>query len=146
MIMICHPSSIPSARCCFCILFPVHWLLYHSLSLSYCHYSARQATLFVTEDIPALTSGNMVPTITIRYAPRDLDHLDPNGEGWWPSPGNTLPEKDPDFDSMIVIWDPRYVSEHRCLCPLLSPCFLLFPCSLKQLNSTLSQMYRLGTK
>jgi hypothetical protein len=49
----------------------------------------------------------MVPTITVRYPDRALTELSPNGGGWWPSPANTAAERDPAFDSVIVIWDPR---------------------------------------
>jgi hypothetical protein len=75
--------------------------------------AAIAATKFVTEDIPALTSGNMVPLLTIRYPARPLTQLDSFaiGQGWWPSPANTAADRDPAFDSVIVIWDPRCMDQ-----------------------------------
>ena len=70
------------------------------------------ATQFVETDIPALTSGNMIPELTIRYPDHSLTQLDPYGQGWWPSPTNTAPDRDPAFDSVIVIWDPRVVDQY----------------------------------
>jgi hypothetical protein len=69
--------------------------------------AALAANQFVEIDIPALTSGNMIPQITVRFPERALNYLSPVGDGWWPSPQNTEPERDPAFDSVIVIWDPR---------------------------------------
>jgi len=74
--------------------------------------ASNAATLFVEEDIPALTSGNMIPTLEIRYPQRALTHLSPIGGGWWPSPEDTVQERDPDFDSVIVIWDPRSTDQN----------------------------------
>src|SRR5689334_21292155 len=71
-----------------------------------------QATQFVQNDIPALDSGNMIPELTIRYPDHPLTQLDHYGDTWWwPSPANTAPERDPAFDSVIVIWDPRVVDQ-----------------------------------
>ena len=70
------------------------------------------ATEFVETDIPALTSGNMIPELTIRYPDHPLTGLEPLGEGWWPSPLSTAADRDPAFDSVIVIWDPRVVEEY----------------------------------
>lgn len=69
--------------------------------------AAESARLFVTEDIPALNSGNMIPTVTIRFPERVLNQLSPFGEGWSAAPQDTAAERDPAFDSVIVIWDPR---------------------------------------
>jgi len=69
--------------------------------------AALASTLFVEDDIPALTSGNMIPEVTVRFPERALTELSPVGGGWWPSPADTAPERDPQFDSVIVIWDPR---------------------------------------
>ena len=68
---------------------------------------AAAARDFVETDIPALTSGNMVPRITIRFPDHKLTRLSPNRGGWWPSPQDTYADRDPDFDSVIVIWDTR---------------------------------------
>lgn len=62
------------------------------------------ATQFFEEDVPALTSGNMYPILTIRYPTRTLNHLD-SFCGYWPSEVNTVAERDPAFDSVVVIWD-----------------------------------------
>jgi len=74
-------------------------------------YEKEQAALaaseFVTTDIPALDSGNMQPLLTLRYPAHPLTSLDPFSTGWWPSPGNTAADRDPAFDAVIVIWDPR---------------------------------------
>ena len=70
------------------------------------------ATQFVETDIPALNSGNMVPELTIRYPDHPLTGLERDGEGWWPSPLSTARDRDPAFDSVIVIWDPRVVDEY----------------------------------
>ncbi|WP_338416749.1 hypothetical protein [uncultured Sphaerotilus sp.] len=69
--------------------------------------TAEQAKLFVERDIPALTSGNMLPTLTVRHARQPMKTLSPVGEGWWPAQGDVLSELDPAFDSVIVVWDPR---------------------------------------
>jgi hypothetical protein len=69
--------------------------------------AAAAAKDFVEIDIPALTSGNMIPRLTIRYPERKLNRLSPHGSGWWPSPQDTVAERDPNFDSVIVIWDTR---------------------------------------
>ena len=75
--------------------------------------AALAATQFVETDIPALTSGNMVPELTIRYPDHALTKLEPYTPGsWWPSPAMTLPDRDPAFDSVIVIWDPRVVDQN----------------------------------
>lgn len=70
------------------------------------------ATQFVETDIPALTSGNMIPELTIRYPDHPLSQLDAYGQAWWPSPANTASDRDPAFDSVIVIWDPRVVDQN----------------------------------
>jgi hypothetical protein len=69
-------------------------------------FSAKQ---FVEIDIPALTSGNMIPEITVRFPERALTELSAIGSGWWPSPEDTALERDSEFDSVIVIWDPRAI-------------------------------------
>ena len=74
--------------------------------------AALTAAQFVENDIPALTSSNMIPELTIRYPDHALTKLDPYGSGWWPSPANTAPERDRAFDSVIVIWDPRVVDQY----------------------------------
>jgi hypothetical protein len=68
------------------------------------------ATQFVNADIPALNSGNMIPELTVRY-PGTLRHLSWLGDGWWPSPADTAPERDAAFDSVIVIWQPTVVDQ-----------------------------------
>ncbi|MBS0435798.1 MAG: hypothetical protein JSR75_13070 [Proteobacteria bacterium] len=69
--------------------------------------TAEQARLFVETDIPALSSGNMLPTITLRYAREPLRSLSPILGGWWPAQGDVMKELDPEFDSVIVVWEPR---------------------------------------
>lgn len=69
--------------------------------------AAESARLFVEQDIPALNSGNMIPTITIRYPDHALSKLSPFGDGWSPAPQDTVLDRDAAFDSVIVIWDPR---------------------------------------
>ncbi len=69
------------------------------------------ATRFVNTDIPALTSGHMVPYLTIRHA-GTLSSLATFGSEWWPSPweADINPQRDPAFDSVIVVWQP-YVTD-----------------------------------
>lgn len=74
--------------------------------------AANAARQFVEKDIPALTSTNMLPRLTIRYPEEPLTELSRHGEGWWPSPENTAPSRDPAFDSVIVIWDPRTIDQN----------------------------------
>ncbi len=69
------------------------------------------ATRFVEEDIPVLTSGNMIPTLTIRFPERPLTQLGPRDGGWWPDPESTTLERDPAFDSVIVIWEPWCIDQ-----------------------------------
>lgn len=66
-----------------------------------------QARHFVQQDIPALSSGNMLPEFTARVAHEPLKSLSPFFEGWWPAQGDVIKELDPAFDSVIVIWEPR---------------------------------------
>lgn len=69
--------------------------------------AAANATTFVTTDIPALSSQNMVPTVQVRYPEHPLSRLSAIGGGWWPSPDDVMADRDRSFDSVIVIWDPR---------------------------------------
>jgi hypothetical protein len=73
--------------------------------------AASAARRFVLQDIPLLTSGNMVPTVEVRFPARPLTELSPFGSGWWPAPSDTVPERDFAFDSVLVIWDPNGVDE-----------------------------------
>lgn len=82
--------------------------------------AALAATEFVETDIPALTSGNMVPELTIRYPDHPLTQLDTYGQGWWPSPANTVADRDRTFDSVIVIWDPRVVDQYTGIAHLIT--------------------------
>jgi hypothetical protein len=63
------------------------------------------ARRFVRRDIPALTSQNMIPRLEVHYPQKPLTELTPIGNGWWPDPKNTRRDRDPAFDSVIVIWD-----------------------------------------
>lgn len=72
--------------------------------------AAANAARFVNNDIPALSSGNMVPELTVRY-PGTLRRLTELGGGWWPSPADTAGERDPSFDSVIVIWQPTVTDQ-----------------------------------
>jgi hypothetical protein len=71
--------------------------------------SKEAITQFVEEDIPALTSGNMIPSLTVRYPERALTKLSHAGDGWSPSPWDVSADGDPAYDSVIVIWDPVVV-------------------------------------
>ncbi|HEU4765767.1 MAG TPA: hypothetical protein VFS77_00295, partial [Pyrinomonadaceae bacterium] len=82
-----------------------------AMTLAEVERATLAATQFVETDIPALTSGYMIPELTIRYPEHALTQLDPVGEGWSPSPANTAADRDPNFDSVIVIWDPRVIDE-----------------------------------
>ena len=85
----------------------------HRYVASMTHDESQKAALaakrFVEVDIPALTSGNMVPEVSIRFPDHALSHLSPTGGGYWPSPEDTAEDRDPEFDSVIVIWDTRAV-------------------------------------
>jgi hypothetical protein len=72
--------------------------------------AAANATRFVNTDIPALTSGNMIPTLTVRY-PGTLRTLTAFGNAWWPSTADTAADRDVAFDSVIVIWQPTVVDQ-----------------------------------
>ena len=65
----------------------------------------QEVTRFAEVDIPALNSGNMIPTLTIRYPEQALTQLTGYGEGWSPAPWDVNADLDPAFDSVIVIWD-----------------------------------------
>jgi len=86
---------------------------YHHYVASMTQDEMEQAVLiakqFVEIDIPSLTSENMVPEITVRFPDRALTRLSPIDQGWWPSPEDTASERDPQFDSVIVIWDTRAI-------------------------------------
>jgi hypothetical protein len=74
--------------------------------------ATEQARLFVERDIPALTSGQMLPTLTVRQSTQPLRSLTPlwvgsQAAGWWPSQNDTLASDARDFDSVIVIWELR---------------------------------------
>lgn len=69
--------------------------------------TVEHARIFVERDIPALSSGSMLPTFTVRQAKEPLKSLSRVLDGWWPAQGDVLKDLDPDFDSVIVIWEPR---------------------------------------
>ncbi|MFI3196986.1 MAG: hypothetical protein QX196_01540 [Methylococcaceae bacterium] len=74
--------------------------------------AANNATKFVKQDVPELTSGNMKPNLTIRYPDHALTQLTNFGGGWSPAPEDTEADRDPAFDSVIVIWDPRAIEQN----------------------------------
>lgn len=60
---------------------------------------------FVQTDIPALSSGNSFPSVTVRFPSRPLSELENLGDsGWWPPPSATAPERSPGYDAVMVIW------------------------------------------
>ena len=60
---------------------------------------------FVTRDIPAMTRGNMIPSLTIRRAPTPLTSLTALEFGqWWPSPSDIGANRDLAFDAIFVLW------------------------------------------
>jgi hypothetical protein len=73
--------------------------------------AAQVATRFVTHDIPVLNSRSMTPTLTIQYPNHPLTQLTRDNGGWWPAPADTLADRDPTADSVIVIWDPRRIDQ-----------------------------------
>jgi hypothetical protein len=87
--------------------------IYHHYVASMTQDEMEQAALaarqFVNIDIPALTSGNMIPEVTVRFPDHALTRLSPIGAGWWPAPEDTESERDPEFDSVFVIWDTRAI-------------------------------------
>jgi F5/8 type C domain-containing protein/Big-like domain-containing protein/beta-propeller repeat-containing protein len=72
--------------------------------------ATANATRFVTDDIPALDSGHMIPELTIRY-PGTLRSLSELGGGFWPSPSDVQSDRDPAFDSVIAIWQPTVIDQ-----------------------------------
>lgn len=65
-----------------------------------------QSSRFVLEDIPALNSCSMKPTITIRYPDHPLSDLTPTSCGdYAPWPDDVSEDRDPNFDAVITIWD-----------------------------------------
>ena len=66
--------------------------------------TTNAAQRFVEIDIPELTSGYMIPVLTVRKPNRALTTLD-SACGYWPNRANTIQELDPAFDSAIVVWD-----------------------------------------
>ncbi|MGI3785583.1 MAG: hypothetical protein ACRYG2_32960 [Janthinobacterium lividum] len=76
-----------------------------------------QVRRFVNTDIPALSSGLMVPRLTIRHRP--LTPLEPYGGGWWPSEQGSAADRAGDFDATVVIYANQATNpasgEHRDL-------------------------------
>ncbi|NJO09533.1 MAG: hypothetical protein HC873_07585 [Leptolyngbyaceae cyanobacterium SL_1_1] len=66
---------------------------------------ATTAKLFFDHDVPLLTSGMQKPKLTIRYPDHPLTELDAFFCGYWPDMANTAADRDPNFDSVIVVWD-----------------------------------------
>jgi hypothetical protein len=65
-----------------------------------------QSNRFVLEDIPALNNCNMRPTITIRYPEEALSNLTETPcSDYAPWPDDVADDRDPNFDSVITIWD-----------------------------------------
>jgi len=73
--------------------------------------AATASRAFVTTDIPALTSGQMVATATVRVVEHGLTTLEPIGDAWWPSPTITAADLDPRYDAVVVIWEPDVVDQ-----------------------------------
>ncbi|MEX8518117.1 MAG: hypothetical protein AB3X44_06350 [Leptothrix sp. (in: b-proteobacteria)] len=69
----------------------------------------EQARQFVVNDIPVLSSGNMLPSLTVRRASHPLNHLTllTSTTDWWPAWGDTADEVHDPYDSVIIIWDSR---------------------------------------
>lgn len=69
------------------------------------------AKAFLETDVPALTSGNMVPLGSIKFAGHPLTRLArvcDDDYGFWPDPIVTAPDRDPaSFDAAIVIFQER---------------------------------------
>jgi hypothetical protein len=67
---------------------------------------ASAVTQFVDIDIPALNSCNMRPSLTTRFPAHALSELSPAVcNDYAPSPSDTAHDRDPAFDSIIVLWD-----------------------------------------
>jgi GxxExxY protein len=60
-----------------------------------------QARRFFERDVPELTGGHQRPVVMIRQPQRVLTRLD---EAYWPGPDITVPDVEPSFDSVVVIW------------------------------------------
>jgi hypothetical protein len=62
---------------------------------------------FVEEDLGRLSSGAVTGRVEVRFPDQPLGRLSRFGDGWWPSPADTAPDREAHFDSVIVVWDPR---------------------------------------
>jgi hypothetical protein len=69
--------------------------------------SVANARRFVTEDIARLTSGAVAPELTLQVVARPLGLSPDGGGGWQPDPADAAPERDPRYDSVIVVWDQK---------------------------------------
>ncbi len=79
-----------------------------SMSIPEREQAAKVAQDFVNIDIPALSSGNLVPEVTVRYPEQTLTNLTPYGaDAFWLGPNDIGDDLDPAFDAVIVIWNPE---------------------------------------
>lgn len=77
---------------------------------------------FAAVDIPALTKGNMIPTIEVRKAAAPLSSLTRIfTRSWWPTAADLGAERDLSFDSIIVLWQTRGVNQFSGRLEDLSP-------------------------
>ena len=59
---------------------------------------------FVEVDVPRLSSGNQFPSLTVRIRPV-LGRLTQVGQrSWYPAPTDLGTDRDPTFDTIIIIW------------------------------------------
>jgi hypothetical protein len=66
--------------------------------------TAASAQRIIETEIPILDSGNMIPTLEIRYPRRILTQLSPWSDGWFLAYEDAEPELAPAFDSVIAFW------------------------------------------
>lgn len=70
------------------------------------HAAERVLRDFVRRDIPELTSGAMLPKLTLRRPKHPLTGLEAIGSGYWPTPAATAGDRGDRFDAVIVVWNP----------------------------------------
>lgn len=103
--------------------------------------SMANARQFVTADVARLDSGQMVPELTLRVVARPLGLSPDGGGGWHPDPADAAPERDPAFDSVIVVWDPRTIDAQLRPANLLRYAGLTWPMGLGQTYSAIPAEY-----
>jgi len=67
--------------------------------------ATSDVTTFAHSDIPALSSGNQRPVVSVKLVDAPLTKFEHDGDGFTPSPVTTAADLDPTADSHIVLWE-----------------------------------------